>query len=900
MPFEPFLAYEASAGSGKTFNLVVRYLSLLFMGEDPRSIAALTFTNKAANEMLERIIVTLQHLEERGELAVIAQVCGLEIEEILDRRDRVLKRFLSSDIQISTIDKFFGRILRKFALNAGLMPTFVTTQNHHDVQLIERFLNEVETSGNEERLVHLALIGIKRLSDLFKLLSALYGKYKEIDMDAFETADVPLERIEDVMRLAYELRQLVQDKELSVTAKKAVDVETFEELLSKTWLFQPTLNYWVFKKGFEPRMDVLLREMQTIVREYFQRREILYFRELFGILKIYIKSRRDMALHNNELTFDDITLMVHTLLREKIDSEFLYFRLDSDLKHLLLDEFQDTSVIQFDILRPLIEEIRSGEGTNRGGSFFFVGDVKQSIYRFRGGVSALFHEVAELFDVHIEPLRTNYRSEKEIVDFVNRSFEPKMTGYIRQLSREECGGYVCVRITAELLESLAATIARLLDHGAAITEIAVLTVTNSDGSAVEEHLSALGYDVVTETTAKLIAQRNVRAIIEYLRYCYFGEIIYKVNCAALLGVETEAILKTDVLSLTETAVAFVQKFGIADKNTLLFLETLHGYRDVQEVAYTIERLETAAAQSERKGIRIMTVHKSKGLEFEHVIVLDQLGKGRSGNDPIVYAYEGTRLERVFYRIKEREKIDEIYAKALASEQKAREEDQLNALYVALTRAVSTLHVIGKEKNSWLAPLELSEGEFGLFGDLSTGIFESGVELPAVAFHGERYGRQEEPVAGKEKEEIDFAAAQFGTALHYTLELMGEFDSDSLSTAIESTRNRYGGVLYDDGIEEIRRRIERLLRDESFINRTRGKRHKEQPMRYNGALYVIDLLIHHDSGWTVIDYKSGKEGYESHSTQVKQYVDAVRELTGENVEGYLCYLLGEGIEWRKCL
>ncbi|HZF71258.1 UvrD-helicase domain-containing protein, partial [Sulfuricurvum sp.] len=451
MEFEPFLAYEASAGSGKTFNLVVRYLSLLFMGENPSSIVALTFTNKAANEMLERIILTLEELPTRGELPHIARLSGLDEASILEERPRVLSRFLRSDIQISTIDKFFGRILRKFALNAGLMPTFKTIQNHHETKLLERFLNEVEVSHSEGALVHLSLLSDKRLSDLFGLLSALYSKYKEMNLDAYNTAIVPDDTTVQAMGIAQELSVLVQSKGLSPTANKAVEIESFEELLKKTWLIQPSMNYWVFKKGYEPRMDELLRGIQDAVALQMRRREILYFRELFSILKLYIKSRQAMAVQSNELSFDDITLNVHTLLREKLESEFLYFRLDSRLKHLLLDEFQDTSVIQFDILRPLIEEIRSGIGVNEGGSFFFVGDVKQSIYRFRGGVSALFHQVAELFDVQVEPLRVNYRSRSQIVDFVNRSFEGKIKGYIPQQSPQSfAGGYVEVVSTDEL------------------------------------------------------------------------------------------------------------------------------------------------------------------------------------------------------------------------------------------------------------------------------------------------------------------------------------------------------------------------------------------------------------------------------------------------------------------
>ena len=148
-------------------------------------------------------------------------------------------------------------------------------------------------------------------------------------------------------------------------------------------------------------------------------------------------------------------------------------RLDSRLKHLLLDEFQDTSVIQFDILRPLIEEIRSGVGVNEGGSFFFVGDVKQSIYRFRGGVSALFHQVAELFDVRVEPLRVNYRSRSKIVDFVNRSFEGKIKGYIPQQSPQSfAGGYVEVVSSDELLQSLGERVAfRITSYNVCYTKL---------------------------------------------------------------------------------------------------------------------------------------------------------------------------------------------------------------------------------------------------------------------------------------------------------------------------------------------------------------------------------------------------------------------------------------------
>ena len=105
--FKNRLAYVASAGSGKTFNLVVRYLSLLFMGASPSRVLALTFTNKAASEMQERIVQTLKELENRDELYVISEVTGISREDILVQKKVILEQFLNADVKIMTLDKFF-------------------------------------------------------------------------------------------------------------------------------------------------------------------------------------------------------------------------------------------------------------------------------------------------------------------------------------------------------------------------------------------------------------------------------------------------------------------------------------------------------------------------------------------------------------------------------------------------------------------------------------------------------------------------------------------------------------------------------------------------------------------------------------------------------------------------
>jgi exodeoxyribonuclease V beta subunit len=895
--FEPFLAYEASAGSGKTFNLVVRYLSLLFMGEEVETITALTFTNKAANEMRTRVVETLQALEKRGELSEIAKVSGLDEDEILSLRDKVLWKLLRSDMKISTIDTFFGNILRKFALNAGIMPTFTASNAHHEVKFLKRFLHEIEIAGEISTLTNLSQLSSKRLEDIFTLLSSLYAKHKELEGLNLPQFSVTFDPIAQAMGYSHELSELLLSKPLSDRSRKTMLIEDYEDLLKKSWIFKPSLEYWDFKKIYEPKMDELLQKIQEAIRIQMQYRESELLSSMNRILKIYIKSRHALIIQNNELTFDDITLMVHDLLRGKLESEFLYFRLDSAMKHLLLDEFQDTSVIQFDILRPLIEEIAAGVGVNEGGSFFFVGDVKQSIYRFRGGVSALFYQVAEHFDVQVRALEVNYRSRAQVVEFVNRVFCSTMERYISQSSpSHKQGGLVEVYITEEPLTLLIKQIETLRQAGVNEDDIAILCGTNSDATRAQELLEEQGLHVVSEATSRLIHQRSVRAIIEYLRFCYFGNEIYRQNCSALLG--EESMERMMIVDVQTQCVEFILKHNIGDKSALLFIEKLSQYADIEAVIFEIDRLEASSPQSDLHGIRMMTVHKSKGLEFEHVIVLDRLGQMKSRNDFIMYEYDGINLERMFIRTKGREELDDVYKNALEKEKKLEKSDQLNALYVALTRAVQSLTIIAKPKGSWFEPMGLSEGRWGesTFDITHT---QPSTPLKALVPKSVSYGKQSDTAKTEKNTIIDYEAINYGLALHYALEMMENFEIESLNSAIESTRKRYGISIGEAKLEQLRQTLYTLITHEEFCLLTKGKSYKEQAFYYQDQKRIIDLLIEHDDGyWVVIDYKSGEEKSTEHTEQVKNYMNAVRFLLGGEVRGYVCYAREKTCEWLK--
>lgn len=908
--FKNNLAYEASAGSGKTFMLVVRYLSLLFKGAEPSKILALTFTNKAANEMQERIVQTLEELEHRGELDEIAKVTEFSREYLLSNRKRVLDEFLNAHTKIMTIDSFFTKILRKFSLYASLMPDFSTFSSQHELKLLSRFLKEVSVAGKKETLITLSLASNKRLTDIFSLLDEFYIKFQELKHIEFKKQDYR-EFEDSAMKSLEELRGIVSScKDASSTAVKSVEANSFEELRAKAWIGKESLNYRTFSKCFTPVMDELLFKIQDAIKNQNRAKEQNFFFAVKELVDIYAKSKKALYMDDSELSFGDVTYLVYEILKLLDDSEFLYFRLDAQIEHMLLDEFQDTSILQYEILKPLINEITSGKGIFDNGSFFFVGDVKQSIYRFRGGVSALFNTVKEENSTHVEKLLTNYRSQKEVVEFVNRVFEQRIKNYTSQLVRDGAdGGYVEVIQSDELLHEVTAQVKRLLDMGADINEIAVLCATNGDGQEVEKALHEQKIDVVTETTTKLINQNSVKALLEYLKYQYFGEEIYKENFFALISQEARSIRRVDFNKTTilDMVKGVIEEFRLFsdDFNLLRFLSAISLYSDIEALLFEYDRLDVSAAASELNGVRVLTVHKSKGLEFEHVIVMDRLKKAPPSRDAIIYEYDATLLKNIYLRIKGRDGVDARYATALLKEKALSSEDTLNALYVAFTRARENLFIVVKSKDSMFDVLELREQVFGSLVCHKADKKEGEKSIAPLEYTELYYGTQSDILSLEKVQDDDLRSINFGIALHYMLEMLGEFDMASIPDAKAMMINKYGDILDDEEIEDILRRVEMLLASSEFLSLIDGECYREKAIRYKKNLKYIDLLVRGSSkketlfaSWNIIDYKSSFSHHEEHISQVGSYVRAIKEITAEDAQGYICYLLKDGIKISK--
>ncbi len=897
--FIPFHAYEASAGAGKTFSLVVRYLSLLFMGEPADKILALTFTNKAANEMQERIIETLMYFHERNERLEVARVTGIEVETLLGMRQNVLEQFLKSDAKVMTIDKFFAKILRKFSLHAGLMPTFSTFASQHEIKIMARFLTLANVKGKERDLIALSMMASKRLTDIFSLLNELYGKRKELQQQRFQKSDY-LSLENEIMQVFSSLQVMVMASHMSDGAKKTMACESVDDIMTKAWIEKETLEYWQYKKGYQPDMDEKLHTLQMLIPAYMKAKESHFFHALFGLLDIYEEAKMMVAKEEGELSFDDITNLVYSLLKERVDSEFLYFRLDAKIAHVLLDEFQDTSVVQFDILKPIIDEISSGKGISEHSSLFIVGDVKQSIYRFRGGTKELFYHVTDKYGVTVDNLLTNYRSDANVVNFVNEVFIDKIKNYKPQLVRDNAGeGYVEVINNDEVLEGMSEKVLSLIAKGEHPDNIAVLTQTNKDGTAVEALLREAGIDVVTETTSLLINQKNIRALIEYLKYSYFNEAIYARNFFALLELEAGTLTPCNVNSkdLAAELVKVIEKYRLfnGDLNLLLFLQLLSNYSDIEQFLFEYERLDTTAAQADLHGVRVLTVHKSKGLEFENVIVIDRLGRAKADTSTIIYQYDGIALQNIYLRMNKRASFDLAYANALEDEERLTHEDAMHALYVAFTRAQNRLYIIQKAKDSKFDALGLEEQIWGE-ERIEKQLYTTTESVEPLRYDARNYGQQSELIKEENREEEkDQHAIEFGLALHYTLEMMAGFEASFIDEAVSVACNRYGGYLSDADFESIKKRVSHLVEDVTFKRLSSGVITKERAVSFKGELRYIDLLVEQEEGWVIMDYKSAKSHSEQYHKQVGFYKQAVAGITNAPVSGYLVYMLEEGCE-----
>ena len=606
--------------------------------------------------------------------------------------------------------------------------------------------------------------------------------------------------------------------------------------------------------------------------------------------------------NKNYLEFNDISNLVYELLSTKIDKEFLYFRLDSQFSHILMDEFQDTSLLQYKILEPLIKEILSGDET-KFKTFFYVGDTKQSIYRFRGGKRELFDYVANTNKLlEVEVLNTNYRSCENIISYVNSLFL-KLSNYeyFEQESIAKDGYIEVIEDSAfdedEKFVNVASKIAALLQEGVNSNDIAILTYTNADVLNLYYYLKQKfpSLKITTEMTSKLINQQNVKAIINAIKYIYFKEDIYKENLNALIGKpilnELDLLFSLEEKSIQELIREIASNLKIIDENIIKLIEVSSGFNNIVDFVYEIDKLDANMVNSESIGLQILTIFKSKGLEFNTVILLDRIKRKNVDKSSLLFEYDSVELKNIFYKIKGYENYNKDYEKALAKEKALSIEDEINILYVALTRAKNNMIIFKKIKSSVFDILNMSPCKIGNIIQ-SINISKNYDKIEKIVYTPLNLGTQDKQLANeKELDENHLHAKYFGITTHYCLEMMDEFTIDCLEYTLKLAISRYSNYLNEVDFIDIKNRISMLIKNNDFISIINDSEFiTEQSLIYKEEIKIIDLLLFKNDTYYIIDYKTTKDRLPEHIAQVSFYKKAIKDIFSTNeVKAYLVYL-----------
>ncbi|WQY71275.1 RecB-like helicase [Helicobacter pylori] len=914
------MALKASAGSGKTFALSVRFLALLFKGANPSEILTLTFTKKATAEMKERILDYLKILQkenlESGKeksqniLKELEEKYHLDPSLVRNSAPKIYQRFLNAEVRISTIDAFFQSILRKFCWFVGLSANFEVNEDTkaHQQQLNEGFLSAL----NNEQLEELSAFIVQCLSyesytsdSILERLRFLKNKLYLFDPNKKEPAFDEKGFLEKLRSLNNQIQSI---ETASDRAKTAIKCDSFRGFLnsSLTWLEKKS-EYIYFKKLKDeiPTLESECEEIENDLKRYYEAKETAIFKKFPKFIQLYDNATSKIQA----LDFDAIKDKVHALLNgyEEMPAEFFYFRLDSKIAHILIDEFQDTSLNDYKILAPFIDEIKAGIGQAKWHrSVFFVGDVKQSIYAFRGSFSSLFENVSK--DFYHDNLQFNHRSAPLIINYVNtifkKAYQNSPTAYLEQKypkasqNKHATDGYVKVSLVADerelLLDQILQEAKNLLEHHIDPKDITILCATNDDALEIknylQENLSAIRPS--TESSAKLSQFVESKIIKNALRYALAEEPykpFYKHSVLKLAG-----YLHDDVIALAgfnpkkESVAGFVWKvmelFELYGEPAQSCLELAVGCEDADGF---LEKLEAKAiASSHSKGTQIMTIHKSKGMQFPYVIVCERLGKPNSSHaNQLLEEYNGAELARLYYRMKNREVVDKDYARALNEEEAAKDHEETNVYYVAFTRAELGLIVVAKDKKE----SKKESKNKGMREKLDLAPLEEGTIEPVISSQKEplitsvvikphAYGEQvqeieEEPDSDYEKNN-DQEAINFGIALHKGLEYQYAYRIPKQSV-LEYLNYHYG--FYGLDYQALEESLELFENDAEIQALFKNHALKgEAAFLFQGVVSRIDVLLW-DRGQNlyVLDYKSSQNYQQSHKAQVSHYAEFLK-------------------------
>ncbi|MGL6225364.1 MAG: UvrD-helicase domain-containing protein [Thermoguttaceae bacterium] len=435
---------RASAGSGKTFQLSNRFLDLILRGEPFESILASTFTKKAAGEILDRILIRLaKATQSEKDLNSLSE--NLELEREL-RRDEVLellKNLVHSlhQLRIGTLDSFFIRIAQSFAFELQLPPGWSILEPNEDKRLLSDAIRRVlenTTTADAVRLMHCLSKGEVTRSiteQMYSLAQNLLTLFRDSPPDSWNrlqkrTALSQSELQHWIGILENATLPKKKDNTLDSRFSKAREKDlqrTKDENWSK--FLKDGLGSKVVDGTFKYYNVQIVGDLEESLSQLVEHakatliNQVAIQTEVTAELLAHISEQYEQVKLNSRLMrFDDVTFrLTDPLLEHKLEQ--IVYRMDASTQHLLLDEFQDTSPVQWEVLRPFVHTAIQSTINSKIGSFFCVGDEKQAIYGWRGGVAEIFQSIErEIRPLTTEGLHQSWRSAPPIIKTVNELF----------------------------------------------------------------------------------------------------------------------------------------------------------------------------------------------------------------------------------------------------------------------------------------------------------------------------------------------------------------------------------------------------------------------------------------------------------------------------------------------
>lgn len=1070
---KPLKIYTASAGSGKTFTIVKEYL-LLCLGNNAaayREILAVTFTNKAANEMKAKILEFLLGIAERSQKDDIIQMksillneIGITEQELVDRCKKLYTNILHnySDMSVSTIDSFVQHLSRGFARELNLPNQYSVMLDKDDLvdEILQMLSDEIgrdtfitnmlseyvknnlseETSWNVRTVIGDFIIKLLEEDAYYKGGGTVIidkSKYDEINQFVKEKVKNTDAEIDDIIE---EIK--ITENNLGVTVDdyagksrglpSVVNKMTKRESCIATDSVKKILSgesEWKNKKS-NVSGDDMLYCFQKAVENYKDKiGKLLVFKSIKKYMYLYVLRNhileliRQFILESLQVHISEFNKRISDILGD-CSVPFIYERIGEKYKHYFIDEFQDTSVLQWQNFLPLIDNSLSGGNKN-----FIVGDAKQSIYRFRGGeveqiinLPRIFNKPKTDFARHCESqfvnsadklsLNTNYRSYQCVVKFNNTFFRfaarylesdgglglNKVFDDTEQLCNRNEKGLVSVEMFSgdletkqyneKVFESMLSKIRELRKEGFDYKDVTILVRTNSEGTKIANYLVENGVEVMSAESVQLQTSDKVLLIVNTLHYLvdnenpvtiknmsYFFEQTHQGNKMDLINngkklslgkqVEDELqLIHNQAYSIYDLCVQICKYYGfnvLEDVFVQYFMNMLYDWQCSHSagidafVDFWENKKSKLSVQitGDLDCVNIMTIHKSKGLEFNIVMYpfantnLNS-SAGMTKNEIWIKCSEDDNTKDIPYLdafllpISKKSMKDTVYENVMKHEQQKSMLDTLNVMYVSMTRAKQRLYIYTSGKVS------KTEGSYNIFNNF----FSEKNDISD--FKGKSEGRTFDDYfmnMEEVREEIfenriiytygDAESAKKNVAA--SVEILELKDTEptpttlnwyeKLSTEPDPTMiwshngtfmpDEWGSLVHEmfskiNTIADADRAMKPYINDgtidekqaEKLISLFRKMADNEclKPAFSDDAVVMNEMDIHTSkgklfrpdryavakTGTILIDYKTGKRNKKYHE-QLQNYVNELREMNGDaDIKAYLVYL-GDDVE-----